>query len=172
MARPQGDWAAPVEADDGTGCGGGDRAHGRCLLARPEPLGGGPNYVDALAGFDGESIAGVWTVCVGDAVSLDTGTFDAVTLSFAASVAVEDDAAGEFAFGLVGANPFPVSTALGLRVTFTQHVAATLHDLLSRLVSQFHDGGVAAGSDSASPETVPPRAGRRRRYRPAARARR
>ena len=178
MARPQGDWAAPVETDDGAGCCGdssnlaGTLSFADANANDPEALGlglgdddlactgddcslfpnpsaaaGGPNYVDAFAGFDGESTAGVWTVCVGDAVAADTGTFDAVTLSFAASVAVEDDPSGEFAFGLVGANPFQASTALGLRVTSTQHVVATLHDLLGRQVAQLHDGAAVAGSE-------------------------
>ena len=178
MARPQGDWAAGVETDDGEGCCGDSSdlagplsfadAHandpeqlglglpdegpactddGCSLFPNPSAAAGSPNYVDSFAGFDAETTSGVWTVCVGDAVGADTGTFDEVTLSFSSPVSVDEDPSGAFAFGLVGANPFRTSTALGLRVTDTQHVAATLHDALGRELASLYDGPAAAGAE-------------------------
>ena len=115
----------------------------------PFPLVAGTGYKPSfpLTVFDGQTVAGAWTMSVTDGGEADTGTLNSWALIATLSgVAGEDGAlpAG-YAFELSGSNPARTSTQFNVAVAQTQTVRVALYDALGREVRVAFDQIMAEG---------------------------
>lgn len=161
----------PGDLDDSTGCG--DSSDGFNMIVDDEgtdgstedapatPGGTEPAYTTggrytpngSLSDFDGQTIAGTWTLTVIDTGAGDTGDLLEWELLFNGAFPTANENGPEggipdgYALSDVYPNPFRSEASFSLTVARAQEVTVGLYNLLGQRVATIYEGTLAAGQD-------------------------